>query len=144
VQGRLILKTSTYPIILSHESRRQPKLLEEVVVQSMHKRGKETATTHGPYAISDIFCRGATSYGPASPKKMLQCFVEGEVDTWDGISTSLDGRINICQELEFLVIPGYLRKKLEAEFTCLGDYLKKKSLYQKFYSCLVYEDVLNC
>ncbi|EIT7126842.1 hypothetical protein V8073_004482 [Vibrio parahaemolyticus] len=130
---------SIYHLIIT----RQPELLGEVVVQSMHKRGKETALTHGPYALSDIFCRGVTSYGPASPKKMLQCFVEGEVDTWDGISISLDGRIDICREIEFLVIPGYLRKELEAEFTCLDDYLNQKSLYHEFYSCLVTEDALD-
>ena len=74
---------------------------------------------------------------------MLQCFIEGDMDTWDGISTSLDGRIDICQEIEFLVIPGYLRKELEQEFTCLGDYLNKKSLYQKFYGFLDTEAELN-
>lgn len=131
---------SIYHLIIT----RQPELLGEVVVQSMHRSGKETALTHGPYAISDIFCRGETSYGSASPKKMLQCFVEGVVDTWDGISTSLDGRIDICRELDFLVIPGYLRKELEQEFTCLGDYLNKKSLYHKFYGFLDAEAELNC
>lgn len=126
---------SIYHLIIT----RQPELLKEVVVQSMHRRGKETALTHGPYAISDIFCRGTTSYEPASPKKMLQCFIEGHMDTWDGISTSLEDRINICQDVEFLVIPGYLRKELEKEFTCLVDYLSKKSLYQDFYGFLAAE-----
>lgn len=123
---------SIYHLIIT----RQPELLKEVVVQSMHRSGKETALTHGPYAISDIFCRGTTSYEPASPTKMLQCFIEGDVDTWDSMSTSLEDRINICQEVEFLVIPGYLRRELEQEFTCLGDYLNKKSLYQDFYDFL--------
>jgi hypothetical protein len=58
------------------------------------------------------------------------------MDTWDGVSTSLEGRINICQEIELLKIPGYLRKELEQEFTCLGDYLSKKSLYHEFYGFL--------
>ena len=49
---------SIYHLIIT----RQPELLEEVVVQSMHRSGKETALRHGPYAISDIFCRGKTSY----------------------------------------------------------------------------------
>lgn len=123
---------SIYHLIIT----RQPELLGEVVVQSMHRSGKETALTHGPYTISDIFCRGKTSYEPASPKKMLQCFIEGDMDTWDDMSISLDGRINICQELELLVIPGYLRKDLEQEFTCLDDYLNKKSLYHEFYGFL--------
>lgn len=123
---------SIYHLIIT----RQPELLEEVVVQSMHRSGKETALRHGPYAISDIFCRGKTSYEPASSKKMLQCFVDGSMDTWDGISVSLDGRIDICKNLELLVIPGYLRKYLEQEFTCLDDYLKKKSLYREFYGFL--------
>lgn len=130
---------SIYHLIIT----RQPELLGEVVVQSMHRSGKETALTHGPYAMSDIFCRGKTSYEPASSKKMLQCFIEGDMDTWDGISTSLDGRIDICQEIEFLVIPGYLRKELEQEFTCLGDYLNKKSLYREFYGFLDVEAELN-
>lgn len=130
---------SIYHLIIT----RQPKLLREVVVQSMHRSGKETALTHGPYAMSDIFCRGETSYEPASPIKMLKCFVEGNMDTWDGISTSLNGRIDICQEVEFLVIPGYLRKELEQEFTCLDDYLIKKSLYHEFYSFLAAEVELN-
>ncbi len=123
---------SIYHLIIT----RQPELLGEVVVQSMHRRGKEAALTHGPYVITDIFCRGKTSYEPASPKKMLQCFIEGEMNTWDGISTSLNGRIDICQEVDLLVIPGYLRKDLEQEFTCLDDYLNKKSLYHAFYGFL--------
>lgn len=56
---------------------------------------------------------------------------------------SLDGRINICQEIELLKIPGYLRKELEQEFTCLCDYLNKKSLYHKFYGFLAAEAELN-
>lgn len=126
---------SIYHLIIT----RQPELLGEVVVQSMHRSGKETALTHGPYAMSDIFCRGKTSYEPASSKKMLQCFIEGDMDTWDGVSTSLEGRINICQEIELLKIPGYLRKELEQEFTCLNDYLEKKSLYHEFYRFLASE-----
>jgi ADP-heptose:LPS heptosyltransferase len=130
---------SIYHLIIT----RQPELLGEVVVQSMHRRGKETALTHGPYAISDLFCRGRTSYEPASPKRMLQCFVEGEMDTWDGVSTSLEDRIDICHEIEFLVIPGYLRKGLEQDFTCKDDFLNKKSLYHEFYSFLASEIDLN-
>lgn len=122
---------------------RQPQLLDEIVVQSMHRSGKETALMHGPYAISDIFCRGQTSYGPASAKKMLQCFIEGEVETWDGISTSLKERIDICKELELVKIPGYLRAELEQEFTCLNDYYNKKSLYQDIYTFLATEVMLD-
>jgi len=131
---------SIYHLIIT----RQPELLGEVVVQSIHRSGKETALAHGPYAISDIFCRGKNSYEPASPRKMLQCFIEGEMDTWDGISTSLDGRIDICREVDLLVIPGYLRKDLEQEFTCLGDYLNKKSLYHAFYGFLAAEAEQAC
>lgn len=130
---------SIYHLIIT----RQPELLGEIVVQSMHRCGKETAITHGPYAISDIFCRGKTSYDPASSNKMLQCFIEGEIDTWDGMPTSLDGRIDICHEIELLKIPRYLRRELEQEFTCLGDYLNKKSLYQVFYGFLHAEAELN-
>ena len=65
------------------------------------------------------------------------------MDTWDGVSTSLDERIGICQEIEFLVIPGYLRKELEQEFTCLADYLNRKSLYHEFYSFLAIEIELS-
>ncbi|HHX8330433.1 hypothetical protein J4H63_19545 [Vibrio alginolyticus] len=126
---------SIYHLILT----RQPELQSEIVVQSMHRKDKETADSHGPYAISDLFCRGISSYEPASPERMLRCFLEGGMDTCDGISTSLDERIGICQEMEFLVIPGYLRKGLEKEFTCLEDYLNKKSLYHEFYSFLASE-----
>ncbi|EPP5334538.1 capsular polysaccharide synthesis protein [Vibrio harveyi] len=126
---------SIYHLILT----RQPELQSEIVVQSMHRKDKETADSHGPYAISDLFCRGISSYEPASPERMLRCFLEGSMDTCDGISTSLDERIGICQEMEFLVIPGYLRKGLEKEFTCLEDYLNKKSLYHEFYSFLASE-----
>ncbi len=126
---------SIYHLIIT----RQPELLGEIVVQSMHRCGKETAIIHGPYAISDIFCRGKTSYDPASSKKMLQCFIEGYLDTWDGISTSLDERIDICQGIELLKIPGYLRMDLEQEFACLNDYLEKKSLYHEFYRFLASE-----
>lgn len=130
---------SIYHLILT----RQPELQREIIVQSMHRKGKETAIAHGPYALSDIFCRGKSSYEPASPEKMLHCFVEGSMDTWDGVSTSLDERIGICQEIEFLVIPGYLRKELEQEFTCLADYLNRKSLYHEFYSFLAIESELS-
>lgn len=130
---------SIYHLIIT----RQPELLGEVVVQSMHRSGKEGALKHGPYAISDIFCRGKTSYESASSKKMLECFIEGEMDTWDGISTSLDGRIDICREVDLLKIPRYLRKNLEQEFTCLGDYLNKKSLYREFYGFLAAEVELD-
>ncbi|EKO3851163.1 hypothetical protein JZN62_000836 [Vibrio harveyi] len=126
---------SIYHLILT----RQPELQSEIVVQSMHRKDKETADSHGPYAISDLFCRGISSYEPASPERMLRCFLEGSMDTCDGTSTSLDERIGICQEMEFLVIPGYLRKGLEKEFTCLEDYLNKKSLYHEFYSFLASE-----
>lgn len=123
---------SIYHLIIT----RQPKLLGEVEVQSMHRSGKETAKDHGPYAISDLFCRGKTSYEAASPKRMMQCFVEGGLDTWDGKSTSLDDRIEICKEIEMLKIPAYLRYELEQEFTCLNDFLTTKSLYREFYRFL--------
>ncbi|HIF5545658.1 TPA: capsular polysaccharide synthesis protein [Vibrio parahaemolyticus] len=130
---------SIYHLIIT----RQPGLLGEVEVQSMHRSGKETALTHGPYAISDLFCRGRTSYEPASSKIMLQCFIEGELDSWDGDSTSLDDRIDICREIELLKIPAYLRCELEQEFTCLNDYFNKKSLYHEFYSFLAVGGDLN-
>ena len=120
---------SIYHLIIT----KQPELLKEIVVQSMHMRGKETALSHGPYAISDLFCRGNTSYQPALPNKMLQCFIEGEVEMWDGSYTSLKERIGICQDMDLLKIPAYLRKELEREFTHLDDFLNKKSLYYEFY-----------
>ncbi|MFA0415446.1 capsular polysaccharide synthesis protein [Vibrio renipiscarius] len=130
---------SIYHLIIT----RQPELLSEVVVQSMHRKGKETALTHGPYAISDLFCRGKTSYEPASSKRMLQCFIEGKLDSWDGSLTSLEDRIDICREIELLKIPAYLRCELEQKFTCLNDFFIKKSLFDEFYSFLAFEFDLN-
>ncbi|MCA2018629.1 hypothetical protein LDJ79_21115 [Vibrio tritonius] len=115
---------------------RQPELLSEILVQSMHMKGKETALTHGPYAITDLFCRGNTSYEPASSKRMLQCFIDWELDSWDGRLTTLEDRIDICKEIELLKIPAYLRCDLEQYFTCLDDFVSKKSLYHEFYGFL--------
>jgi ADP-heptose:LPS heptosyltransferase len=123
---------SIYHLIIT----RQPELLSEVLVQSMHMKGKETSKRHGPYAISDLFCRGASSYEPASPETMLQCFVDRNLNTNTGKTTSLEDRAEICNKIEFLVIPGYLRKLLEREFTCLSDFSSKKSLYSSFYRFL--------
>lgn len=130
---------SIYHLIIT----RQPELLEEVEVQSMHRAGKETAISHGPYTLSDMFCRGSSSYEPASSIKMRQCFIEGNMDTYDGISTSLEDRIDICKEIELLKIPAYLRKGLEQEFTGIDDYLNKKSLFHEFYSFMSIEGELN-
>lgn len=130
---------SIYHLIIT----RQPELLSEVVVQSMHRKGKETALTHGPYAISDLFCRGKTSYEPASSKRMFQCFIEGELNSWDGSLTSLEDRIDICREIELLKIPAYLRCELEQQFTCLNDFFIQKSLFDEFYSFLAFEFAPN-
>ncbi len=128
---------SIYHLILTS----QPELQREVIVQSMHRKGKETAITHGPYALSDLFCRGKSSYEPASPEKMLRCFVEGEVATWDGVTTSLKERAEICKEVELLVIPGYLRKALEQEFSSMNNFLDRPSLYQEFYRFFTFDNL---
>lgn len=126
---------SIYHLIIT----RQPDLLEEILVQSMHRKGKETALSHGPYALSDLFCRGETSCEPASPQKMLQCFIGGELDTWNGIRTSLEDRIEICKEIELLKIPAYLRRDLENEFKSIEDYINKSKLYHEIYDFLTPE-----
>lgn len=123
---------SLYHLIIT----RQPELLKEVVVRSMHMNGKETSVSHGPYAISDLFCRGKTSYEPALPHRMLQCFIEGSIDSFNGKPTTLNHRIEICKEIDLLKIPAYMRTELEKEFTCFDDYLSKRSLYLEFYSFL--------
>jgi len=123
---------SIYHLVIT----REPELLSEVLVQSMHMNGKETALSHGPYSMSDLFCRGASGYEPASPEKMLMCFENCSVATFDGRVTTLKDRVALCSKIELLKIPAYLRKSLEKEFSNLSAYTSKISLFTSIYPFL--------
>ena len=121
---------SIYHLIIT----RQPELLSEILVESMHMTGKEESKAHGPYALTDLFCRGDSAYEPASADSLLQCFLEGELESCHGVPTSLGDRINISKEMDLIKIPGYLRVSLEREFCGMEDFFSRVSLYQEFYS----------
>lgn len=48
---------------------RDKTLLDELVTQSIHMKGKENSKIDGAYAITYRFCRGSSGYDKANPKK---------------------------------------------------------------------------
>ncbi|HIF9479043.1 TPA: hypothetical protein ACX6SM_003545, partial [Photobacterium damselae] len=121
---------SIYHLIIT----RQPNLLSEILVESMHMVGKEESNANGPYALTDLFCRGVSGYEPASPDLLLKCFLDGDLESCHGVPISLDDRVNIIEDMDFIKIPGYLRVSLESEFNCMEDFLIGVNLYQKLYN----------
>ena len=113
-----------------------PSLIDQVIVQSVHMKGKETSTKHGPYAISDMFCRGRSTYESASPDKLFECFTDNDIKMFNGKITSLEERIEIFKDIELIKIPGYMRSRLEKEFTNIESYSDKESVYKLFYKVI--------
>jgi len=112
---------------------RNKLLLTNLVTQSMHMMGKEKSTVDGPYSISDRFCRGATGYDSAEPRKLLKAFLEGNVKMFNGQSTTLLDRIALFLKLDIIVIPGYMRVDLKKHFKTLEDYSEKETAYKYLY-----------
>jgi hypothetical protein len=75
--------------------------------------GKENSLKDGPYVLTDRFCRGKSGYDKANPKKLLKVFTKNTLEMFNGKITSLDDRIKLLSKMDLIVIPGYLRSKLE-------------------------------
>lgn len=120
---------SIYHLIIT----RDKTLLDNLTVQSMHMKGKENSQEDGPYSISDRFCRDKDGYGSAEPIKILNTFLEGNVKTNTGITTSLEERIDIFSKMDLIVIPGYMRIEIEKRFQYLEDFYNVNSCYKYFY-----------
>lgn len=88
---------------------RTPALASKIQTQSIHAIGKENSLSHGPYALTDIFCRGKSRYEPANPKKMLEFFVKNDFEK----------KIELLKKMDLVIIPSYLRVELEKFFTSL-------------------------
>ncbi|HIP11127.1 MAG TPA: hypothetical protein EYG73_00275 [Arcobacter sp.] len=112
---------------------RDETLLDSLVTQSMHMKGKENSVVDGPYSISDRFCRDSYGLGSAKPEHLLKAFLEGDLETFNGKITTLTDRIIIFSELDLIVIPGYMRVEIEKYFNSEEDYKKIESVYKCFY-----------
>jgi hypothetical protein len=112
---------------------REPSLVNGLITQSIHMKGKENAKTDGAYALTDRFCRGASGYEKANPNLLLKTFIDGNLKMFNSKITSLKDRIEIISKMELIVIPAYLRIELEKYFGYEQDYKNLKSLYQYVY-----------
>lgn len=120
---------SIYHLIIT----RDKTLLNNLIVQSMHMKGKENSQEDGPYSISDRFCRDKDGYGSADPVKILNAFLDGNVKTNKGIVTTLKDRVEQFKKMDLIVIPGYMRIKIEKKFQYLEDFYDVNSCYKYFY-----------
>jgi len=111
---------------------RDISLLNELLTQSIHMKGKENSLNDGAYAITDRFCRGNSGYDKANPKYLLKAFIKGNLKMYDGRITSLEDRIKLISKMDLIVIPGYLRVELEKYFKSIDDYKNIKSIYKYF------------
>lgn len=111
-------------------------LLQELLTQNIHMKGKENSLKDGPYALTDRFCRGKSSYDKASPKYLLKAFTKGDLKMFDGKITSLEDRIKLISKMDLIVIPSYLRVELEKYFKNREDYNNIESVYQYFYKAV--------
>ncbi len=112
---------------------REKTLLDELVTQSIHMKGKENATIDGAYAITDRFCRGISGYNKANPKQLLNAFIKGDLAMFDGRITNLEDRVKMFLQMDLIVIPGYLRVELKKYFKSKDNYKNIESVYQYFY-----------
>lgn len=112
---------------------REESLLDNLVTQSMHMKGKENSKVDGPYSISDRFCRGVNGYGNADSKKLLNALIKGKVRMFNGTNTTLMDRISLFLEADLFVIPGYMRVELEKNFNNIESYNNVETAYQYFY-----------
>lgn len=120
---------SIYHMIIT----REPKLLDLVETQSIHMKGKEEAVIDGPYAITDRFCRGKTSYERANSELLLKSLLPGNLNMFNEEKTTLQNRIELFKEMQLIVIPSYLRVEIEKVFTSRQRYEQIDSAYQFFY-----------
>lgn len=109
------------------------KLLKFIITQSMHMKGKENSKLDGPYSVSDRFCRGSTGYESANPHTLLKAFLRYDLKTFDGKTTTLSDRVKLFSEIDFLIIPGYMRVEIEEYFQKEEDYNTIESAYKYFY-----------
>lgn len=108
-------------------------LLSHLATQSSHMLGKENAFADGPYSIQDRFCRGETRYESASPQKLLQALLPGNMTTYNGKITTLSDRIKIFMLSDLLSLPGYLRVGVENYFKRREDYIMSFA-FSSFYN----------
>ena len=120
---------SIYHLIIT----RDKTLLDNLVVQSMHMKGKEDSQEDGPYSVSDRFCREKDGYGGAKPIKILNAFLEGDVQSNKEIITTLKDRVDMFLKMDLIVIPGYMRIEIEKKVQSFEDFYNIKSCYKYFY-----------
>jgi len=108
-------------------------LLNELLTQSIHMKGKENSIKDGAYAITDRFCRGNNGYDKANPKYLLKAFIKGDRNMFNGKTTTLEDRIKLISKMDLIVIPGYLRVEVEEYFKSIDDYKNIESVYQFVY-----------
>ena len=121
---------SIYHLIIT----RDKTLLDNLVVQSMHMKGKEDSQEDGPYSVSDRFCREKDGYGGAKPIKILNAFLEGNVQSNKEVITTLKDRVDMFLKMDLIVIPGYMRIEIEKKFQSFEDFYNIKSCYKYFYN----------
>ena len=108
-------------------------LLSELITQSSHMAGKENSFVDGPYSVSDRFCRGSSGYEPAEPKYLLHAFIDGDLNMYNGINTTLSYRKKIFSNCDLISIPSYMRVEIEQYFNTQADYNQLVSAYHDFY-----------
>ena len=96
-----------------------PEIHKQIASQSIHMIGKENASQHGPYAFTDLFARG-DGYGSASPDKLMYALIDEVVCDYKGKEVTLSHRKALIEEMELVIIPGYLRKSIEGKLTALS------------------------
>lgn len=119
--------------IFHHLITKNKELLNRLTTQSMHMKGKENSKVDGPYSVFDRFCRGSTGYEMANPKILLKSFTEGDLETFDGLITTLSDRIKLYLEVDLLKIPGYMRIEIDKFLQGTVDISKIESAYKYLY-----------
>lgn len=64
---------------------------------------------------------------------MLEAFLKGNIEMFNGVTTTFENRIKLFSKMDLIVIPAYLRVELEKYFKNIEDYEKIESLYNYFY-----------
>ena len=113
---------------------RNNSLLDSISVQSIHMKGKENSVTDGPYAITDRFCRGESSYDSADPRKLFNAFLDGVLRTNELHDTNLKDRIKLFSKMDLIVIPGYMRVFIEKESQLFNEFFLTNPCYDFFYN----------
>ena len=97
-------------------------------------KGKEDSQEDGPYSVSDRFCREKDGYGGAKPIKILNAFLEGNVQSNKEVITTLKDRVDMFLKMDLIVIPGYMTIEIEKKFQSFEDFYNIKSCYKYFYN----------